>query len=743
DGLADTTTWREMLERHPTLKLPAGATPDQPFVQILDPATGTGTFLEMVIDVVHEHLNAKWRDEGLPALVIRERWSKYAAEHLLPRLYGFELMMAPYAIAHMKIGLKLKHTGYDFASSQRVRVYLTNTLEPPASTDQTHLDLPGFIAHEANEASEVKAHVPTTVILGNPPYSGVSSNNGPWIHNLLRTALPDGADGYFRVDGKPLGERNPKWLNDDYVKFIRFAQRQVARAGTGVLGFITNHGYLDNPTFRGMRQSLTQTFKTLRFVDLHGNLRRRALDTGGQADENVFDIQQGVAVALLARTPQPEPAVNVVLAHLAGPREPKYTRLSGATMAGMRGASISLARPFYSFAKQDGLMRAEYLPGWSLTRVFPVNVLGFQTHRDDFAVAFDRSTIGARVKDLLDARLPTTTLRDKYDLNDNRDWNLSEARKVIQRAADPNAWIIECGYRPFDTRWCLFSNVAMDYPRRELLDNVAKKRNLCLLSSRQQGTEGYKHSWVTRAPANDCMVSTASREANQVFPLFLYGSSLFGGSDANEPSPNLNNEFLAGLARALGVAVGQPGFPDPETIVAYCYALLNAPSYRARYAEFLKEDFPRIPLTTDRGLFDALCHLGGRLVGLHLLEVTPEPLPGLAFSGSDRFLAKVGERGRALADVVNGAGRVSVNGTSGFASVPEDAWAFEVGGFQVLHKWLDDRRKAGRSLSDEDVEHYRKMVAAIAETIRIMGEIDETIEAHGGWPLAGSVPEGD
>ncbi|MHC4536332.1 MAG: N-6 DNA methylase [Planctomycetota bacterium] len=298
DGLADTTTWGEMINRNKALKLPEGASPDEPFVQILDPATGTGTFLETVIDVIYETMTTKWSRERKSNSQVREAWNEYVPKHLLPRLHGFELMMAPYAVAHMKLALKLRQTGYDFKAGERLRVYLTNTLAS-SHEDKGQLELiPEFLSYEAKAADEVKQNTPITVMIGNPPYFGHSANENDWIRNLLRTKLKDGADSYFSVDGKDIGERNPKWLNDDYVKFIRYGQYQAAHNGEGILAYITNHGYLNNPTFRGMRQSLRATFSQISVLDLHGNVKKKEQSPDGSSDDNVFDIQQGVGIII-------------------------------------------------------------------------------------------------------------------------------------------------------------------------------------------------------------------------------------------------------------------------------------------------------------------------------------------------------------------------------------------------------------------------------------------------------------
>jgi hypothetical protein len=303
DGLADTATWGEMLKRHPGLKLPPltdepGETrtisPDEPFVQILDPATGTATFPVEVIGVIHRTLVAKWKQQRLTDAEQLAAWNDYVPRHLLPRLHAFELMMAPYAIAHMKIGLKLAETGYRFGTEERARIYLTNALEPWVK----QLPLIGFdaLAHEAAAVNEIKRYKRFSVVIGNPPYSGHSSNPARNPDGSL-TYAGQLIDRYFQFNGKPLGEKQPKWLHDDYVKFMRLAETTLSRTGSGLIGFITNHGFIQNPTFRGMRESLISTFLRFWALDLEGSIKkgRRGVQV---VDENVFDIEQGTAISI-------------------------------------------------------------------------------------------------------------------------------------------------------------------------------------------------------------------------------------------------------------------------------------------------------------------------------------------------------------------------------------------------------------------------------------------------------------
>jgi predicted helicase len=357
DGLADITTWGELQKRKPQIVLPKHAKPETPFVQILDFATGTGTFMVEVIDIIHKTMTAKWKKAGYRELEIAKLWDEYVPKHLLPRLYGFELMMAPYAIAHMKIGLKLWETGYRFHTDERVRLYLTNTLEEPKDfSQQIELFAPA-LAHEAKAANKVKAEVAITTIIGNPPYAGHSSNlsydaNGKlnFIGGLLQE--------YYQFDGQPLKERNSKWLQDDYVKFMRWAQWCITSSGIGVQGIITNHGFIGNPTFRGMRQSLLKTYQAISIIDLHGNSNIKEKCPDGSKDENVFDILQGVSISIMVSFKK----ANNTVSHLDcyGLRQQKYNFLQDNNILQTKPDICQLNAPYYMFVQQNQDILKEY-----------------------------------------------------------------------------------------------------------------------------------------------------------------------------------------------------------------------------------------------------------------------------------------------------------------------------------------------------------------------------------------------
>jgi hypothetical protein len=730
DGLADTTTWGELAARVPGLVIPKEAKPSEPFVQILDPATGTGTFLEEVVDVVHQTMMAKWRAKSPSAM--KEAWNEYVANHLLPRLRGFELMMAPYAVAHMKIGLKLRQTGYNFKSNERLRVFLTNTLESPEKGNRKLGFLPDFLSHESMQADAVKEHKAITVVIGNPPYSGHSANKGDWIYDLMRSRLRDGADSFFNVDGKPLGERNPKWLNDDYVKFLRYGQSRIASAGAGILGFITNHSYLDNPTFRGMRQSMWSTFGRVRLIDLHGNSKKKERAPGGGPDENVFDIQQGVAVGLFCREGSATKVQSVQQKDLWGTRDSKYEWLIGHSVSTAGLTALSPKSPGYLYIARTASVQEEYEKGISLPELFPISSVGIVTARDHLTIHWTPDQVWDTVKQF--SRLEPEKARAVFELGpDAQDWKVALALDDIRSSGPKRENVVPILYRPFDKRYTYYTGQSRGFmcrPRPEVMKHFVAGPNLGIITSRQT-----KDEWSALITDSICGHKTcAAYDINTVFPLYVYDTESLlasrGPRGSSRRAPNISQLGVAMAKLAFKFdwqpegASGRPNRFGPEDLLAYIYAILYSPSYRERYAELLKSEFARIPLTANQGLVLQLRDLGNQLLRCHLLQGPGIDEHKFPASGS-------GEVDRA--DFEAGTERIYVNSRQYFTGVTDEIWGYKVGGYQVCQKWLKDRRDM--PLSDEEILNYRRILAAIRRTIALMQEVDEAIEQNGGWPI--------
>lgn len=733
--------------------LPEGVKPTDAFVRILDPATGTGTFLVETVDLIHKTMEAKWRRAGNSAMQIAALWNAYVPEHLLPRLYGFELMMAPYAIAHMKLGLKLWDTGYRFASDARLRVHLTNALEPARDFSMELAFMSDAMAHEARDANAAKRTC-FTVIIGNPPYAVVSSNRAPWIQGLI-------------ADYKAgLGERRIH-LDDDYIKFIALIEHYAKLTPRSILGFITNNNFLDAITFRVFRKVLASTFHILRFINLNGDVKRPV--AGVFDDENVFDIQQGVTITLGLRTSKN--TQDIQYASISGPRFHKYEALKKKIVL----MPLEPSDPNFFFVPSFEVSN-DYEVWASLGDILPRRGMGIKTERDALTIHWDRAAAEITAISFVD--LPVDELRSRYNLqSDSRDWTILGAKNDLVRHMPISNYSRQIAYRPFDDRWTTYTGQSRGYlgtPSPMVSNDLSLPGNVGLAACRQQATKGFQHAFCVDRMGECCVVSNRTREITSIFPLWLKPQ----GTETRT-LPNITPAFAKRVAALTGLryddGVDAPAQPTlagvipakpeqtamfglrrergdggaasfgPRDLFDWIYAVLHSPAYRARYADYLKSDFARIPLPKDKALFQALIPLGTRLVALHLLDVKAAPEladpKGIRLAGSGE--ARVTRTSSTFENDAWAGGRMYINETRWFETVPERVANFHIGGYRPARKWLKDRtakggKKAsdGRILTDEDILHYRRMITAMDATIDLMAEIDVVIEAHGGWPNA-------
>ena len=666
---------------------------DRKRVTVLDFATGTGTFLLEVLHHIFEATSAGTRN-----LMVKE--------HVLKNLYGFEYLIAPYTVAHLKLSQFLHDRGYVMQSGERLNIYLTNTLEP--IEPQRNLLLPA-LSHEVEAAQKIKDK-PVLVITGNPPYSGHSRNTGEWITDLI--------DTYKTVDGKPLGEKNLKWLQDDYVKFIRFAQWKMEQVEEGVVGIITNHSFLDNPTFRGMRQSLMRTFDRLYLMDLHGNTKKKERTPEGGKDENVFDIEQGVAISLLVKKQGLSPAVYH--ADLWGERHAKYRALLETEKGGVEWTKLQPSSPFYLFIPQDEALREEYDRGWRVTEIFPVHSVGISTARDRLTIQHTEDEIWKRVQDF--AGLEGEAARKKYTLGkDTRDWKVALAQRDLRDSGLSQDHVVPITYRPFDTRYTYYTGHSRGFhcmPRGKVMHHMLAGENLGFSVSRGKETGGgWEHVFCCDRIIQLHTVSL--KEGNYLFPLYLYPppegqerrkSGLFEDADPFQGKERIEN--LSPKFRAF-VDEKYTRHYSPEEILGYIYAVLHSPTYRQKYLDFLKTDFPRIPFVDGRNTFEALAALGWELMQAHLLRTIPDILTVDVTAGD--FVVE-----KPRYDPQHE--RLYLNKTQYFSSVPQDVWAFHIGGYQVLYTYLKSRK--GRTLSLDDIENIQHVVNVLRFTIDQLARID-------------------
>ena len=706
-------------------------------VQILDPATGTGTFLAEVVKHIHKKFEGQ---QGI--------WSKYVTKDLIPRLNGFELLMASYAMAHLKMDMLLTETGYKPTDDQRFRIFLTNSLEEAHPDTQTLFS--SWLSDEADQANAIKRDAPVMVVIGNPPYSGESANKGEWIMNLM--------EDYKKEPGgkEKLKERNPKWINDDYVKFMRFGQHFINKNGSGVLAFINPHGFLDNPTFRGMRWNLLKTYDKIYTIDLHGNSKKKETAPDGSIDQNVFDIMQGVSINLFVKTGKKklEELAEVFHYDLFGKRDLKYDFLSNNSIKTIDYKKLPNIAPNYFLVGKDFEIADEYNLGFLITKLFTLNNVGIVTARDEFTIHNSKDKVKETIETFLS--LDDETARITFNLGkDVRDWQVNYAKKDLQNNYPDKGVLTKICYRPFDNRWTYYTGKSKGfhcYPRNEIMKNFTTGQNLGLIIGRQGQAVGnmqWNLSFITNSMTD---FNLYYRGGGTTFPLYLYPETTAQQTlDGNtERTPNLNPEIVKQIAEGLSLTFtneketeGEVCFANskevraefkqsfaPIDLLDYIYAVLHSPTYREKYKEFLKIDFPRVPYPkapspSERAGgedFWQLVKLGGELRQIHLLEspivekyITQYPEDGDNVVVKPTFVKVQNfDKGEI--------GNVHINEKQYFANVPEVAWNFYIGGYQPAQKWLKDRKD--RELSYEDILHYQKIIVALSETDRIMKEID-------------------
>ena len=674
---------------------------------ILDPATGTGGFLLAVL----EHIQASVTDNYGTG-----EWTQYVNAQLVRRLFGFELLVAPYTIAHLKLSLFLQSQGW--RADERLRIYLTNTLEQPQEMQES-LPFAEFITDEANAALSVKRDKPLLVILGNPPYPRDSANPS-FDNDGELTFIGKLIEDYKEVDGQPIGEKNLKALQADYVKFIRWAQWRIERNGEGVVGYIVNNSFLDGPIFRGMRKDLSDNFNTIYLLNLHGSSRRREAAPDGRKDENVFDIIQGVSILLCVKERGNSAPAKVYYADIWGTREDKYKVLSETDVQNTPWVELASAAPYYLFVPQTIEQRAEYELGWKLTDIFQMGQVAIVTGRDKLTIQWTSEKVIETVNDFVS--LPEDEARKKYNLRkDSRDWKVRFAQADLRNHPNVEHYLVSLQYRPFDTRWTYYTGQSAGFyreARQDIMRHLHCDTNLAICVCRIVKSPVWQHVLVTDKITEKCYISNITSESGHVFPLYLYPDPE-GLQLSTERSLNFKSDFLTAISEVLGLPQTTPfNLPEgvsPEDILAYIYAGLYSPTYRERYYDFLRYDFPRIPMPQDIDQFRTLSTLGQRLMDWHLLKDVQIPTRHRFEGEGDGVISKI-----QYAD-----GKVWINPTQHFTDVPPDVWEYEIGAYQVCEKWLKDRRR--ETLRHEDVRQYRAILVAIAETLAVMDEIDAVL----------------
>lgn len=667
-------------------------------VQILDPATGTATFPAKIVRKIYSHMQG-----NLGA------WQNYVDEHLLPRLNGFEFMMAPYAIAHLKLDMVLAETGYVPKKDNRLRVYLTNSLEE-CDPDSGTL-FAQWLSQEASEANRVKRDKPVMVMIGNPPYSSSSSNKGKWIKDLIHDYK------------KGLKEKKIN-LDDDYIKFIRLAHYYVEKNGEGVVAYISNNSFLDGITHRQMRNSLMETFDEIYILNLHGDARKQETAPDGSKDENVFDIMQGVSINIFVKNGNKNNVilneVEGTLAHvfyyeLYGKRSEKYHYLKTHTLKNVPWQELSPFKPYFFFVPKDFSMIEKYDEGFKIDELMNEFNSGIQTKRDAFVYQFEKEDVEKYVD----------TLKNDNDIN--------HVRSSLHVGKDGDAWkllwaiddVKQGGvykpvlYHPFDYRWTYFtgkSSGLMARPRMPESRHLLKE-NIALLAVRNTRRCLVNNYFITDTIVDKDGIS--SFDNCRFFPLYLYPTE--SEAKLGEPrKPNLDKTIW----RKIDACLDSSTTPNcstqndsaayktsPEQIFDYIYGVLHTPFYREYYREFLKIDFPRIPYPKNAEEFNRIVSIGEKLRKLHLMQEIPQPIAVSFNIPGDNVVTELRYE----------MGKVFINKTQCFENVPELAWNFYIGGYQPAQKWLKDRKN--RTLTYDDIEHYRKIIAVLIKTHNLMQKL--------------------
>jgi hypothetical protein len=668
-------------------------------VSVLDPAVGTGTFILAAAQQAVTNVATSLGSGAVQAVL---------DEHILRDFYGFELLPAPYTIAHVKLALFAREHHASFRE-RRARIYLTNTLgDPVARADDGGLlafFVPGLI-EEAAEAERVKSDQQILVIVGNPPYSAASHNKQPEIERLFAAwKTIDGRAGSPQIREARIA------LNDDYLKFMRWAVwkllEQPGAPGHGILAFVTNHGFVWNRLHRGVRKALLDAFDDIWVFNLHGNQR---LWVRGRTDEKVFpDVQQGISMTVFVRRPGPKVGLAAVhYREMRGTRQAKYDAASTARLGGDGWATVTPEAPFWSFAPSGGDDRYATWP--SIRTIFPRNNSGVKTERDDTLVDIDAQQLLGRAQSLTDLSLTPEDIVARTGVHEKNTWTVARRRGQFAPASSDR--VLSLLYRLFDRRLIYWDPAMMGAPGVRFVRHLLPRPfgdggddRLALVVQRARPITTI--ATVTRGIASSDVTSYWCH----VYPLRLADPSAEGQLFAADGGwrENLHEGIRSRLATAYGRTV------DVEAIAWYVFAVLSSPAYRRDYAAELSIDHPRIPFPTDAGVFATMAALGAELAAAHLMEAPVAADIRFEGEGTNRV-------DEARHDAATSA--VWINATQRFTGVPEAAWAWG-GAFRPLQHWLTDRRR--RTLDLAQLEQYQRAIHAVREAIRLEPLLDEQL----------------
>ncbi|PHS15967.1 MAG: hypothetical protein COA78_04215 [Blastopirellula sp.] len=707
DGLADQSTWSDLQQKFPCLSRPDSVSGRDPFISILEPSLGTGIFGVELIFLLHFILVKRWKGQGSSDVTCASRWQEYVDQFLFLNFHAIEILQEPAHLAQQNMLQALETTGYKETGNQQFDIRIANAL--------------------SGDSEPVSRYY--SVVIGNPPYSGVSSNQGDWINGLLRGKNSIGAESrsYYEVAGKPLNEKK-LWLSDDYVKFIRLAHWHIDRCGAGVVGMVTNHGYLDNPTFRGMRYQLQQSFDQIQVLDLHGNVKKKEKAEDGSIDQSVFQTEQGAAIGLFAKTPNPQQSL-VKRGDLRGTRVSKLEQLDQSSFNQLANAEVRPCSPFYFFMQRNNDLDQEYQSGISILDLMPGYTSAVVTARDHLVIDINRGVLLERIALLRDSRISDEEIRTrffprprskKYPAGDTRGWKLSAAREKLRNDSNWKERIQRCAYRALDDRWIYWSSSMIDWPRGKLMEACSEEGNKALIVRRQM-LSGHECNffWVTNKITVDGIIRSDNRGNETVVPLYVQGEA------------NVQVDLLAEHLHRWGLnwsddrSLKESNCLNTESLLATVYALFYSTEYRTRYADQLCVDYPRVFFPKSEELLTQLIPLGKELIRQHLM--TAEGQTDIALEELKNLQVD-----RGFPKYMNG--EIRINRESILDTATEDQWNYKFGTHQVMRKWLKDRR--GKTLSRDEVNSYRRVKQTIIGTQAVVTQIDQLISEAGGFTKA-------
>ena len=725
-------------------------------ITLLDFAAGTGTFL---LDSFRKALSYYDKNSA-----------KYKPKELINKFYGFEFMIAPYTIAHLKLSQTLKEEfDYNLSDDERLNIFLTNTLETiNIKKEKEKFSIFVDLIKETELAQETKDKN-ILIITGNPPYSGASANKGIFeeeIRSEYKESLEKEPLAIMR-NGKIEKEKNPKWLLDDYVKFIRFAEMKLNKQTEGgIFGFISNNSFLDNPTFRGMRHSLLKSFDKIYILDLHGNARKKEISPDGSKDENVFDIMQGVSINIFVRYSNSDNSDLAKVYHydLFGKREDKYKSLFDNNLNNLEWKELNLKAPFFLFVPQDENKKVEYDKGYSVKDMFRISGVGICSKRDDIVFQNDKEKLKKLLNDF--ASESKEELYKLYDIGkDSGGWKLDWAINAVKENKDNlDKFIMKCHYRPFDFRWTYYVNIHCGFMARPVYDIfehfvqdeitrgfsngtplanplhadrnetqgakaslLSENRNIGLIVTRQ--TQAIGDNEFNTVFISDKMVDINfyRRGGELICPLYIYDTAnvrkilreeneevggMFEDIKHFENDNRIEN-FTPKFRQFINKKYGEI---KPEEILGYIYAVLFHKEYRKKYFDFLKIDFPKIPFVKSKEDFLKFAKLGEKLYNLHLgaLKIQKEV-------GEPMFKDNQNKNEKIAKAIYNEKDKnLFVNESLYFKNVDKEVWEYKIGGYQVLDKYLKSRKN-----ENIDYEYFENVIKILASSIEIEAEISK------------------